>query len=48
VEGRTLLIDGGDYHLCDGTGTGCHKGGCHKAHIQHDYGEICMPPDTAE
>ena len=34
VEGKVLLIDGGDYHLCDGTGTGCHKGGCRKEHMK--------------
>ena len=34
VEGKVLLIDGGDYHLCDGTG--CHKGGCRKEHMKFD------------
>jgi predicted DNA-binding protein (UPF0251 family) len=34
VEGKVLLIDGGDYHLCDGTGTGCYKGGCRKEHMK--------------
>ena len=34
VEGKVLLIDGGDYHLCEGTGTGCHKGGCRKEHMK--------------
>lgn len=26
VNGKELLIDGGDYHLCDGRGGGCGRG----------------------
>ena len=28
VNGKILLIDGGDYRLCDGRGSGCGVGGC--------------------
>ena len=30
VEGRPLLIAGGEYRLCDGTESGCACKGCHK------------------
>ncbi|NMA38267.1 MAG: DUF134 domain-containing protein, partial [Papillibacter sp.] len=31
VNGRLLLIEGGEYRLCDGTGSGCGRGrGCHR------------------
>jgi predicted DNA-binding protein (UPF0251 family) len=26
VNGKEILIDGGDYHLCDGRGGGCGRG----------------------
>lgn len=29
VEGNTLFIDGGSYHLCDGNSDSCTRG-CHK------------------
>ena len=35
VEGRPLLIQGGEYRLCDGTGPHCGQGGCHR------YGRGC-------
>jgi predicted DNA-binding protein (UPF0251 family) len=30
VNGKVLLIQGGEYHLCDGGGKGCGAGGCHR------------------
>ena len=30
VEGLPLLIEGGDYQLCDGQEHSCNCGGCHK------------------
>jgi hypothetical protein len=30
VNGKMLLIEGGDYTLCDGMGRGCHQPGCHR------------------
>ncbi len=30
VNGRVLSIEGGEYRLCDGTGNGCGRGGCHR------------------
>lgn len=30
VEGRVLWIEGGEYRLCDGTGTNCGGGSCHR------------------
>ncbi len=32
VEGRPLIISGGDYRLCDGKGSYCGYGGCHGHH----------------
>lgn len=37
VDGCMLSIEGGDYHLCDGTFSGCLKKGCRKAHM-HQHG----------
>ena len=30
VNGKVLLIDGGDYRLCDGGGSRCGGGGCRR------------------
>ena len=30
VNGKLLRIEGGDYELCDGHGTRCGVGGCHR------------------
>ena len=30
VNGKVLWIEGGEYRLCDGNGTGCGGGGCRK------------------
>lgn len=30
VNGKTLLIGGGEYHLCDGMGYGCGEAGCRR------------------
>lgn len=38
VDGKVLLIDGGDYHLCDGNEVSCHKGGCRKKHMEYGCG----------
>ena len=29
VNGKILLIEGGEYKLCEGKGNGCGKGCCH-------------------
>jgi predicted DNA-binding protein (UPF0251 family) len=29
VNGKVLLIEGGEYRLCEGMGTGCGRG-CHR------------------
>lgn len=28
INGKVLLIEGGEYQLCDGTGKGCGRNGC--------------------
>lgn len=40
VNGKMLLIEGGDYKLCDGTGRGCNATGCggHRHGQGHGYG----------
>lgn len=35
VSGKVLLIEGGEYHLCDGKGRGCAGAGCRR----HQYGK---------
>lgn len=30
VNGKILLIEGGEYRLCDGLGDGCGRNGCHR------------------
>lgn len=30
VNGKMLLIEGGEYQLCDGSGNGCGRGGCRR------------------
>jgi predicted DNA-binding protein (UPF0251 family) len=30
VNGKVLLIEGGEYRLCDGLGNGCRGRGCHR------------------
>ena len=35
VQGRELVIGGGDFILCTGESRGCGCGHCHKAHGQH-------------
>ena len=30
VNGKVLIIEGGDYKLCDGLGKSCRSGGCHR------------------
>jgi predicted DNA-binding protein (UPF0251 family) len=30
VDGKVLVIGGGEYRLCDGTGKGCGQGGCRR------------------
>ncbi|HBS59033.1 MAG TPA: hypothetical protein DEA44_07200, partial [Firmicutes bacterium] len=36
VNGKTLVIKGGDYKLCDGREEACNCGGCYK----HRYGRV--------
>lgn len=40
VNGKMLLIEGGDYKLCDGIGRGCQQKGCggHRHGQNHGYG----------
>ncbi len=37
VNGKTLWIEGGEYRLCDGLGSGCGRGGCRR----HRNGRGC-------
>lgn len=37
VHGRTLRIEGGEYRLCDGQGTGCGFSGCFKQQYHRQY-----------
>jgi len=37
VNGKTLWIEGGEYRLCDGRGSGCGGGGCRR----HRNGKGC-------
>lgn len=39
TEGRGILIEGGDYRLCDGTSVNCRCKGCRKKQINRE-GEI--------
>ena len=38
VNGRTLIIEGGEYMLCDGHGGRCGKAGCRKRHMEENGG----------
>ena len=43
VNGRMLLIEGGEYRLCEGKEEHCHCGGCFK----HRYGrDVLVDEDT--
>lgn len=33
VNGKTLIIEGGEYRLCEGEGMSCSGGGCHKKRV---------------
>src|SRR5574344_2140083 len=47
VNGKTLWIEGGEYRLCDGLGSGCGRGGCRR----HRNGRGCEgdpPPNARE
>ncbi len=37
VEGRSLFIEGGDYHLCDGSAVSCQDHTCFKQHYNQIY-----------
>lgn len=36
VNGKVLLIEGGEYKLCDGEGNACKGGGCRKHRIKKE------------
>lgn len=36
VNGKVLLIEGGEYRLCDGGGDSCRGGGCHRRRLGRD------------
>jgi predicted DNA-binding protein (UPF0251 family) len=36
VNGKSLLIEGGDYRLCDGQGPYCGRGGCKRHRFGRD------------
>ena len=44
VNGKRLLISGGNYRLCDGTGTGCCRQECPRRNMQ--CGRACPETDT--
>jgi len=37
VNGKVLLIEGGEYRLCDGLGQGCGAGGCRRLRCGRDF-----------
>lgn len=37
VNGKVLLIEGGEYRICDGLGNGCGSNGCHRHRCGRDY-----------
>jgi predicted DNA-binding protein (UPF0251 family) len=40
VNGNVLLIEGGEYQLCDGMGNGCGRGSCHRHHQGNNRNNI--------
>jgi len=30
INGKVLFIEGGEYRLCEGTGSNCYSGGCRR------------------
>lgn len=40
VNGRRLVIDGGNYRLCDGSPNWCYKKHCRKQNLQNAFSEI--------
>jgi|SRR5665648_35986 len=36
VNGKALMIEGGDYKLCDGDGKSCSRGGCRRHRCDRD------------
>jgi uncharacterized protein len=36
VNGKILLIGGGEYRICDGTGSDCYGGGCRRHRFGRD------------
>ncbi|HWQ07035.1 MAG TPA: DUF134 domain-containing protein [Feifaniaceae bacterium] len=49
VNGKVLLIEGGEYRLCDGTSKGCGGGGCHRHRCGRGFSEEAgMNPDKHE
>jgi hypothetical protein len=45
VDGKVLVIGGGEYRLCDGTGKGCGQGGCRDTDAveNHEYNRYGRP-----
>ncbi|MDD4839056.1 MAG: DUF134 domain-containing protein [Clostridia bacterium] len=40
INGKLLLIEGGDYMLCDGSGNSCGGMGCHRRKFENSQKEI--------
>lgn len=39
VNGKVLLIEGGEYQLCEGEGNGCGRGGCRRHRCGRGFAE---------
>lgn len=37
VNGKVLYIEGGEYQLCDGRGSGCGGGGCRRHRFRREF-----------
>ena len=40
VNGKVLLIEGGEYRLCDGQGNGCGGAGCRRRRYGRQFEEL--------
>jgi predicted DNA-binding protein (UPF0251 family) len=39
VDGKVLLIKGGEYRICDGYGNGCGLGSCHRNRNRNSFND---------